>query len=379
MHKKHSKKRPIFPLFLAFTLIGLAFLAFSSFSANATLDAPQATPGIFIPFMIRGASSAPPAPSPTPNPTQPPGETSHLPPVDASILGTCSAAIHDRYTVVGPDGATYRTWHPQVVDNGTGGTCRFAHEHGDNPATSLANSSLPAFNYVGLLAGMNEPHEGFKVFVSNKGATNNEGGVAQNSTRTVAHMGTGGPARFGNREHSLQFDLVSSDGHEVHVMGMADTGGSGTICDSPREGKTATSLPGTGCNVTSLYEIWSMEFNVHDARGNKLTVVAAPAVFDPITLLDTANPSTYRLTADFFSGGPFHGCRRENYAGPVYWYNNRGPTTYHTDVMGMIMANGPLTQFISAHDDLGIQMSSTNQEQMKLVSNSCGSGLGVKN
>ena len=30
-------------------------------------------------------------------------------------LGTCTAAVHDRYVVDGGDGYLYRTWHPQVV------------------------------------------------------------------------------------------------------------------------------------------------------------------------------------------------------------------------------------------------------------------------
>jgi len=35
--------------------------------------------------------------------------------VDPVIPGTCLPAVHDQYTVVGPDGKTYRTWHPVIV------------------------------------------------------------------------------------------------------------------------------------------------------------------------------------------------------------------------------------------------------------------------
>lgn len=310
----------------------------------------------------------------TPTPTQ--SGSGVLDPVDPIILGTCSAAVHDSFAVTGPDGTLYRTWHPQIVTvNGV--TCRFAHEHGDDPRTSVANNALPPFNYVGLLAGMNEPHEGFKVFVSNQGTSNNEGGVAQNSTRVVAHMGTGGAGRFGTQFHSLMFDLISGDGHEVHIQGMSDTGSTGDICHA-RVGKTVTDIPGAGCAVQSLYEIWNMQFSVHTSGGNAVTVITAPAVFDPISLYDPANPTSLNLTSAFYPGQYF-GCTRENYAGPVYWYNAGGPTVYHTDVMGMVMANGPLTQFVSSDSALGIRMSSGNFYQMKLGQNSCASGLGIKN
>jgi hypothetical protein len=89
--------------------------------------------------------------------------------VDPVILGNCTAAIHDRYTVMGPDGHIYRTWHPQVVpidpNNPSPGTCQFDHEHGDNPQTSAANPNLPPFGYIGVQVSDAEPHEGFKVFV----------------------------------------------------------------------------------------------------------------------------------------------------------------------------------------------------------------------
>lgn len=116
-----------------------------------------------------------------------------LPSVDPVILGTCPAAVHDRYTVVGPDGKTYRTWHPATVpldpNDPLKGTCTFAHEHGDDPRTLLVNPSLPPFGYIGALAGDNEPHEGFKVFVANRGVVNDEGATprpARASSRTWA-------------------------------------------------------------------------------------------------------------------------------------------------------------------------------------------------
>ena len=46
---------------------------------------------------------------------------------------TCTKDIHDQYSVVGPDGKLYPTWHPPV-DPATG--CTFGHEHGRDPRGS---------------------------------------------------------------------------------------------------------------------------------------------------------------------------------------------------------------------------------------------------
>src|SRR5688572_18041237 len=46
---------------------------------------------------------------------------------------TCSKAIHDSYSTVGPDQLRYPTWHPPV-DPVTG--CTFGHEHGRDPSGS---------------------------------------------------------------------------------------------------------------------------------------------------------------------------------------------------------------------------------------------------
>jgi hypothetical protein len=355
-------------------------------SATRTSAPPTATP-----MPTQTATSAPAAtvvpPSATPlQPTSTPGGAA-LPSVDPIILGTCPAAVHDRYTVVGPDGNVYRTWHPQTVpvdpNDASKGTCALAHEHGDDPRTSLANSSLPPFGYIGLLAGDNEPHEGFKIFVSNRGVVNDEGRDARTSTRIVAHMGTGGVKRFSTRLHSLMFDLVSPAGHYAHVQGMADTGGVGSICDSPRAGKTVTLVPGMGCDPDSLYEIWGFELSI----GDKVTVIVATAAFDPITVLDPANPTRLVYTVDAFAErartdaifrGPFHGCDREGYHGPVYWYNAGGPTVYYTNAYGNIVPGGALRQEISAHSAIGIPMS-PDQTAFKLRRSHCAPGLGLKN
>lgn len=363
-------------------------------TATATL-APSA-----IPTATNTATptqTASPTPTSSPLPTLAPTITATVPvvgmqPVKASILGTCTAAVHDRYVVV-VNGNTYRTWHPQVVPidptNPAAGTCVFAHEHGDNPTTSLANSSLPAFERIGQLAGFNEPHEGFKVFVQPRGAVNNDTRTNLTDNRLVVHMGAGGAARFYTQFHSIMIDVVSPDGHYVHVQGMGDAGGVDTICGN-RSAKTAMAVPGTtSCVPQSDYEIWIMHFTVMAADGKTpiVTALGSPAVFDPISLfnpLDVPGVHPLWLTKDFaaqlpkvFGLGPWKGCKREAYVGPIYWYNKASEqTVFQTDAYGHVQAGGPLTQSVSLHSDIGIAMTtdfgiSPDQTQFKLLSNHC--------
>jgi hypothetical protein len=308
-------------------------------------------------------------------------------PVDPAILGSCPPSVHDRYYVIAGDNKPYRTWHPQTVPVDAAkpgaGSCTFAHEHGDDPRTSRANSSLPAFGYVAALAGMAEPNEGFKVYVVNQGAVNDEGRDAKVSTRLILHMGTGGPARFSAQFHTVHFDLVAGDGHYVHVRGLADTKKAGSICQRDAAlrdsdptndiGRSVVVTRGSGCDVNSLYEIWASQLDV----GGRATIIASTAAFDPITILNPAAPSQLIFTNRDYPG-QYHGCNREAYHGPVYWYNRNGPTAFQTDPYGKPVTSGGLTQQVSRHNDIGIPMS-PDQTQFKLRSYQCRTGLGFLN
>jgi hypothetical protein len=308
----------------------------------------------------------------TPTPTTRPAPVAGQP---------CPQWYHDAITAVGPDGQRYPTWHP-AVDRATG--CYFGHEHGDDPRTSLVNPAMPAFGYIGKLAGDDEPHAGFKVFVQNHGAVNNDGRTIAHDSRMVFHMGTGGVKRFDTRLHSLEYDFreVGGTGHEMHVKGMADTGGVGSICTTPRQGKTVETQPGTGCAVTSLYEIWAVALNV----GGRGVVNASFAAFDPITVMNPSDHTRLLYTSGLFPqygsvgypAGSFHGCDREAYAGPNYFSNPNGPTTFTTDAFGK--PGGTIQQFVSRHNDLGVRMTTDGtQFQAKLGSRACGPGLQLAN
>ena len=131
-------------------------------------------------------------------------------------------------------------------------------------------------------------------------------------------------------------------------------------------------LPGL-CATSSNYEIWSAELRVGQA-----TAIVAVAVFDPITIMDPADPTRVLYLADYYGerhADP-HGCVREAYSGPVYFYNRTGPTTFRTDAYGQPDPNGALTQRVSQHDDLGVPMTTDgSQTHAKLTADYCAAGL----
>src|SRR5262245_27040562 len=264
-------------------------------SVPAATNTPRPTS---TPTSVPAATNTP---RPTSTPTSVPAATNtprptNTPTGSPPVAGQpCPPALHDSYVTTGPDGKTYPTWHP-AVDPQSG--CYFGHEHGVAPRTSLVNSSLPAFGYVGQLAASDEPHAGFKVFVQNHGAVNNDGRTISHDVRMVFHMGTGGVKRFDTRLHSLEYDFseVGGSGHAMHVKGMADTGGVGSICSNPRQGKTVVTQPGTGCSVDSLYEIWAVVLNV----GGRGQVNASFALFDPITVMNPSDHTRLLFTSDYY-------------------------------------------------------------------------------
>jgi hypothetical protein len=312
--------------------------------------------------------------------------------------------VHDRYVVTGPNGKLYRTWHPQEVpldaNNPNGSKCRFAHEHGDDPTTSRANSSLPPFGYINDVTGHpNEAHEGFKVFVANQGDVNDEDRVNLGNSRIVFHMGTGGVRRYTMPHHSVMVDVVMPTGQYVRIQGLFDTANAGSICERDRTlndgnpdndiGRTVVTLPGTGCELGSLYEIWSGAIDIKRADGSvAATMGATVAVFDPITVMDPADRTRLIYSVDAFASrnteAPFmgekNGCDREAYHGGAYWYNATGPTVYYTDGFGN--PGGPLRQEISNHNQIGVDMSERSDGRLnafKYRKDYCAPGLGLKN
>jgi hypothetical protein len=322
--------------------------------------------------------------------------------VDPTILGTCSAAAHDKWVVDGGDGFKYRTWHPQTDPTG----CIYAHEHGDNPA-SIQEPTIAAspvrFGYIGRRHpmpgepnGHEEAHEGFKVFIANRGDVNDEGRVNRVYSRSVFHMGTGGPKRFNMPHHSAEIRLVHPEfGLKAFTQLMMNTGGVGAVCDPRVQAPVKDVIQlNSPCKLNSGYEIWSTQASVRANGREVYRSFATPAVFDPISVLNPANPTELvyawdaRVAAiktfpgDDWSGN--RGCDRESYAQPGHWYNGNGQTVYYTDAMGQPLASSDplaLRQEISASNNVGSPATTDGLFQFKMRKGFCQqrSRLGLKN
>lgn len=321
--------------------------------------------------------------------------------VDPVVLGQCSSAVHDKHVVDVGLPVKFRTWHPQTDPTG----CVYAHEHGFNPAV-MQNAEIKAepvaFGLVGWSHktpeepnGHEEPHEGFKVFVANVGDVNDEGRVNRVFSRSVFHMGTGGPRRFTQRFHSAMIRLIHPEfGLKAFTQLMMDTGDTATVCDPRVQAPTKDVMQlNSPCLLDSGYEIWSTQQKVMFQGREVYRSFATPAVFDPITVKNPANvgelvyawdprmAASKRFNNDW-SGN--RGCDRESYAQPGYWYNGNGLTQYWTDAMGNEVAPGTpgaLLQEISRSESVGAPATNDGLKQFKDRVNFCQqrSLLGLKN
>ena len=364
----------------------------------APTDTPANPTATFTPtFTPTNTATVTPTHTVTPT-TVPPTFTpvatpTHVPPVSGQ---PCPSWYHDAITTTGPNGRSYPTWHA-AVDPTTG--CLFGHEHGQNPALSNADSSLPAFGYAADVAGMMEPHTGYKVAVFNAGDLDADSNTIPADARLVMHTGSSGVGRYVQRFHSLEYDYANpTSGKAFHVNAMADTGPTsenGSTCSSPRKG--AKDFSTLGCN--DPYEIWnSVKIQIlvpdnddvaNDALHLTLYASTSLALFDPITTRDPADDArvvysqhVYEPTnpADPLSpSGAFQGCARENYVGPNYVRNAGNPTTYYTDAYGNASGTGqtadaahPIAQTVFAGND-------TDNYIYKKTGNVCGGGIHAPN
>lgn len=162
---------------------------------------------------------------------------------------TCTPEIHDRYSVVGPDGKRYNTWHPPV-DPGTG--CTFGHEHGRDPRGSqlygsvgpipfgLANEALETWDPQNP---RREDHFGHKIdwendveFVRQDGLS---GALFSVKCDILAklHQGTHSKDAFTNNLHEITYHLECTDGTQMHITMMSAIGTPGGFtrtCDGQR-------------------------------------------------------------------------------------------------------------------------------------------------
>lgn len=368
----------LFAALVALTTGGVAFAANSASDQHDLMAMPLAAPH------CNPGHSCTPVSTPTVTPTRSVTPTAAVTPTPtitptpvATPTGTyCSAAVHDAYTTTGPDGVTYPTWHPQIQPAGMPEAgCSFGHEHGYNPtdpALQTANNTPPAFGYVAAVAGMAEPHAGFKVVTIRHGEcdTHQPSLVFPADYRIIVHTGTAGIGRYVTQMHSAEYSYKGFDirgmscmggspsalnmaGLDFNVQMMADTGTAAqndSVCTSPRLGsKTFSTL---GCTQAyqpqTAYEIWANMAMFVCQRGLQfcerfhapLAVGPQPAVNDPITTRDPTNDAALIYTQDVVYPGSgiagdstasaFRGCNRETNVGGIFLNNATGQLVWYS-------------------------------------------------
>ncbi len=134
----------------------------------------------------------------------------------------CPAWVHELHTTIGPDGAEYQTWHPQIDPVYW---CYFGHEHGSNPAL-IPGAPLVGYEYVASNVPQNEPNMGFKEFIF-------EDMSGEHWVRFIIHAGTASDRRVCARFHTLYVSVYDQSGTEKYSAGFkADYGAAFSTSDS---------------------------------------------------------------------------------------------------------------------------------------------------
>ncbi len=142
----------------------------------------------------------------------------------------CPAWVHDLHTTMGPDGAEYQTWHPQIDPVYW---CYFGHEHGSDPSL-IPGTPLIGYEYVASNVPQNEPNAGFKEFTF-KDMTGNYW------VRFIIHAGTASERRVCAQLHTLYVSIYDSSGNEKFGVGFkADYGAAFSTSDGGNEVLTPT-------------------------------------------------------------------------------------------------------------------------------------------
>ncbi|NJN19251.1 MAG: hypothetical protein HC822_24870 [Oscillochloris sp.] len=297
---------------------------------SLTIDCPTALRG-----RVRGGSAtltcAPERTTATPTSIPPtatsaPPTATSIPPTATPVAGAtpiageeCPAWVHERYVAVGPDGNNYPTWHPPVDE--TYG-CYFDHEHGSDPQeyVGFAEAGMPLFGYTATQHGMDEPHNGFKVFVAN----NDLNGRAW---MILLHQGTGSPRRALAQFHTLDWHISDRSGRtlaDLHLM--ADFGYASPNCrpDEAIPGSAAgrpfsrhdparRSIPTLDCAAETPYETWTAAIDI----GGYFQATPAFDIDNATTIINRANLEDLRFMCEIRS--PEQDCRSAD----TQWTGNK--------------------------------------------------------
>jgi hypothetical protein len=248
----------------------------------------------------------------------------------------CAEWVHDRHTVE-KGGRTWATWHPPRDPRYD---CAFGHEHGSNPRAfhHFRRTGMPAFGPIGAVAGSDEPHAGFKVFVANEDRKGN-------AWMVVLHQGSGSPRRGTVRFHSLETWLFRNRGRRLaaHTRVMADFGEVVPNCRGARRSATMRLLPSPHC--PNVYEEWATSVDV----GGVFQARPAFGIDNAITQFDRADPERIvfnkrRACGPHDPAGWDARCKGDKRAvlHPQWVVSNRGRSRFRTDAYGRRAPTGLL-------------------------------------
>lgn len=252
-----------------------------------------------------------------------------------TAFDTCPASLHRQYSVIGPDGKLYPSWHPPtVVDPATGQTCTFGHEHGDDPATSdifawvtdhldasfdrgrgvpfgYVSEALDEWSSVSGAVTRHEDNVGHKVVVANdvRLVSASPRGYVRDATGAPitcdvlmkVHQGSHSGDALVNNAHELLYAARCTDGSEVISSTMTRFGDANEFnrsCDGQLVETAGSNLPdgdgglrripdracidrdvlvpaGRSSSIWALYEVWESANALTKADGTEL------ASFDP--------------------------------------------------------------------------------------------------
>lgn len=337
---------------------------------------------------------------------------------------TCSAAVHDSYSTIGPDGYRYPTWHPPV-DAATG--CTFGHEHGRDPSGSdiFAEVGPIPFGYAnqhleagGFGAPRNEDHVGHKVEWENDIDMNVGAALSiQCDILVKMHQGTHSADAFTNNMHEVAYHARCTDGtgfsatvltpigtpgelvvgcnREVHIAaGIAnppispDGGGKRAIPDvSCVQERILNPSDGRARFDSALRESWEISVSLRTESGHRL-VSFNPyfQVMDPSRFFDGAVAGAVGRPIDLCSDpavqnedrcegvaadvtwddarSPFKGVRRFVDVNGNRVSNLEGPFVWYTDSLGKNGRTEPfpggIRQWVAQRDNSGIDLHGGN-------------------
>ena len=285
-------------------------------------------------LLLLAALPAPAAASAGPDPI----DHSQPPAPDGTPI--CAAWVHERYTVT-RDGQSWPTWHPPRDPDYR---CAFGHEHGSNPRAFafFRRTGMPAFGHIGAVAGSEEAHAGFKLFVANR----DRKGLAW---MVVLHQGSGSPRRGTVRHHSLETWLFRRRGGRLaaHTRHMADFGEAIANCRDASLAASMRLLPSPACR--SVYEEWATAFDV----GGVFRGRPGFGIDNAITQFDPSDPTRVVFNKSFACGpgdpaGWDSFCKgdKRTVLHPQWQLRNRGRSRFRTDAYGSRAAAG-LLQVVS--------------------------------